>query len=341
MRDNGHGDGPAGFWAWWAGARPRVESLADAGDTEGLAAELDPAVAAIDPGLVWDVTPGRAARHALVVSSAGDPELRPLAHRWARSAPPADAGWEFHPSRPADPGAAGRTLRVDGRPLPLADLVVGLRVPNGQPRVDITAYHPVFEDLADDEVRTEATLLALDHLLGEDEVARWAGEVVAATAPPIDAVAAVHLPAVVADLASEYPDGQWALMEGRTPAGARLLAAARHPLRPVDHPLFDQHIAITLAYAEADADGLPAGGSAAALRGFEERLTQALTPLAGTATLAVHVTAEGARVFHVYADPDGDVPGALRDLAAGWTEGPATVEVADDPGWIIISPFHS
>ena len=56
--------------------------------------------------------PGRSAAHALVVTAAGDAELRPLAHRWARAAPPADLLWEFHPSRPANPQAAELTLDV-------------------------------------------------------------------------------------------------------------------------------------------------------------------------------------------------------------------------------------
>ncbi|WP_424535972.1 DUF695 domain-containing protein [Sphaerisporangium viridialbum] len=330
----------AGFWAWWAEARPRIDALLEAGDTTGLAEELAPAVDALDPGLVWDIAPGGAARQALVVSAAGNPELRPLAHRWALAAPRADAVWEFHPSRQANPGATDLTLDVGGREFALDKLVLGLRVPNGTPRIDVTAYHPIFPDLVD-ETRTEAAVLALDWLLGEDEVARWVGDIVAATFQPLDAVPAVHLPAVVADLASEYPQGQWALMEGQTAGGARLIATARYPLRPVDHPLFDQHIAITLPYAEAGDDGLPTGGSAAALREFEERLAERVDRLGGTAVLAVHVSSEATRVLHVYADPSSDAATRIGELAASWKEGSPGVELAADPGWIAISPFLS
>ncbi|GGK70867.1 hypothetical protein Sme01_27290 [Sphaerisporangium melleum] len=337
-RAAGPAEAIAGFWTWWAGARPEVERLVEAGDTDALAAELGPRATALSPELAWDVTPGRRALYALIVSSAGDPELRPLAHRWALAAPPADALWEFLPSRPAHSDAARLTLPVAGRDFGLGELVLGLRIPNGTPRIDISAYHPIFPDL-DDETRIEATLLALDSLLGEDEVARWAGDITAATAPPIDAVAAVHLPAVVADLASEYGQEQWALLEGRTGEGARLVAAARHPLRPVDHPLLDQHIAISLPYAVSDADGLPDGDSAAALGDFERRLTGLLGEVGDAALLTVHVSAEGARVLHVYADPAAEVPARVEPLASGWTEGDAHVEVADDPGWIAISPF--
>ncbi|WP_248958119.1 DUF695 domain-containing protein [Sphaerisporangium perillae] len=334
----GPADAIAGFWTWWAQARPRVDSLLAADDTAGLAEEISPAVEALSPDLVWGVTTGRSALHALIVSSAGNPELRPLAHRWALAAPASDMMWEFHPSRPAVPDAANLSLQVAGREFALDLLMLGLRVPSGSPRIDVAAYHPIFPDL-DDETRTEAAVLALDTLLGEDEVARWVGDITAATAPPIDAVAAVHLPAVVADLASEYQQEQWALMEGQTAGGARLIVTARHPLRPVDHPLLDQHIAITLPYAESDEDGLPAGESAVALREFEEHLAGLVDRLGGTALLAVLVSSEGARMVHIYADPAANAAATVGELVAGWKEGHPTVEVDDDPGWISISPF--
>ncbi|MDH2427649.1 DUF695 domain-containing protein [Sphaerisporangium sp. TRM90804] len=336
----GSAEGIAAFWAWWEQARPGLGPLVGTGDVTGLAERVEPAVAALDPSLVWDVVPGTTARHALVVSAGGDPELRPLAHRWARAAPPADADWEYHPSRPAGADVSALVLDVAGRAFSLDKLVLGLRVPNGSPRVDVSVYHPLFPDL-DDDTRMEAAVLALDSVLGEDEVARWVGDIVAAGFEPIDAVSAVHLPAVVADLASGYQDEQWALMEGQTATGARLLATVRHPLRPVDHPLFDQHVTVTLPYDDSDEDGLPAGGSAAALLAFEERLSGLLDGLRGDALLALHMSTEGARVYHVYADPDSDAASRVEELAATWREGTPTVDVAPDPGWLVVSPFLS
>lgn len=333
-------DAIAGFWTWWADTRPRADALLETGDATGLADEIGSAVAALDPALVWDITPGKTARQALIVSAAGNPELRPLAHRWALAAPPADPTWEFHPSRQAHPDAMSLTFDANGRELAVDKMVLGLRAPNGSPRVDVTAYHPIFPDL-DDETRTEATMLALDWLLGEDEVARWVGDITAASFQPLDAVPAVHLPAVVADLASEYPGAQWALMEGQTATGARLVATARYPLRPVDHPLLDQHIEITLPYTETDDEGLPAGASRSALREFEERLAHLLDRLGGAAVLAVHMSSEGSHVLHVYADPSADATTHAEELVAGWKEGDPHVEVTADPGWIAISPFLS
>ncbi|MEW9532654.1 DUF695 domain-containing protein [Microbispora sp. NPDC049125] len=327
----------AGFWTWWAEARPQIDAQVEVEDAGALAEIIGPAVDALDPGLVWEVAPGGTARHALVVTASGDPELRPFAHRWALAAPPADELWEFHPSRQANPRAAELTVDVGGREFGLDRLVMGMRVPPGNPRVDVAAFHPIFPDI-EDETRMEATLLALDWLLGEDEVARWIGDIVAAEFEPIDAIAAAHLPAVVADVAAGFADEQWALLEGRTASGKPITAAARYPLRPVDHPLNDQHIAITLPYRDADADGLPADGPSKALAEFQERLGGRIGSLT-SAVLAAHVTAEGSRVLHVYADPAAEWTPVIKELAATWQEGRAKVDVADDPSWGAVALF--
>ncbi|MBO3746369.1 DUF695 domain-containing protein [Streptosporangiaceae bacterium NEAU-GS5] len=329
----------ADFWAWWDDTRPQVDALVEAGDAAGLADLVGPAVSALDPSLLWEVEPGRLAQHSLVVSASGNPELRSFAHRWALAAPEGDESWEFHPSRQPLPPGTEISVDVNGHDFGLDGLVFGLRVPPGTPRVDIAAYHPIFQDI-DDDTRLETTLLALDWLLGEDEVARWVGDIVAAEFEPIDAVPAIHLPAVVADVADGFQDEQWAFLEGQTAAGKPLTATARYPLRPVDHPLLDQHVAVTLPYGHADADGQPTEASVEALRDFEERLTAHLAK-SPTAVLVAQISAEGARVIHVYADPGGETVAELKELAATWQEGKARVDAELDPSWSAVAPFLS
>lgn len=334
------GDGLAEFWEWWQQARPGIDAMVEAGEAERLSELIAPAVSAVHPGLVWEVAPGGKAQQALVVTAAGDPELRSLAHRWAKAAPESDALWEYHPSRQANPEAMELTLDVGGYEFALDKLLLGLRVPRGVPRMDIAAFHPVFVML-DEETRMEATLLSLDWLLGEDDVARWVGEITPATFQPIDSVEAVHLPSVIADLASEYAEEQWALLEGQTAGGAPLIATARYPLRPVDYPLYDQHIQITLPYAHADENGLPVDGSLASLREFEERLAARLGRLHADGVLAAHLSAEGTRVIHVYADPTGEAAIHAKELIVSWEEGQPLVDVVSDPGWTSVAPFLS
>jgi len=326
------------FWAWWAESRPRLDALLEAGDEAGLAEALAPAVAAIDEGLAWEIEPGKTADQALVVTSAGAPELRPLAHRWAKAAPPPDERWEFHPSRQANPQAMELKIQVGGREFAFDQIMLGMRIPPGKPRIDLVVYHPIYPDL-DDETRTESALLALDWILGEDEVARWVGDITAASFEPLDPVPAVHLPAVVAGLAAEHDEPRWVALEGRTPTGGKVTATARFPLRPVDHPLFDQHIMVTLPYQEADADGLPTGASLEALDGFELELAARLPE--DVALPVAHMSADRVRVMHIYADPESDAADLVREIAKGWKQGRAKVTVDADPGWLSISHFLS
>lgn len=328
----------AQFWQWWDSARPELDAAVAGDDKTQAAALLDPAVSALHPDLVWELAPGRNAAHALIVTPAGDAELRPLAHRWARAAPPADMLWEFHPSRQPSARPDEVTVEVGEFTFGLDKLVLGLRVPRGALRVDVTAYHPIFSEL-DEDARMEATLLALDRLLGEDEVARWIGEITPAAAPPMDAVPAIHLPAVVADVASDYEPGQWVTMEGRTATGAPLAAAARYPLRPVDFPLLDQHIAITLPYRHKDADGLPSGESLTALDAFEQHLRERLATLGDDAVLVAHMSAERRRIMHVYATSESDAAAVVKELASTWKEGKARVDVTPDPAWTAVAAF--
>jgi hypothetical protein len=328
----------AAFWSWWAENRPRLDAMLDAGDETGLAEAITPAVAAIDERLVWEIEPGRTAAQALVVTAAGAPDVRPLAHRWVRQAPPADERWEFHPSRQPHPNAMELKVQAAGREFAFDQIVLGMRIPPGKPRLDLVVYHPIYPDL-DDEARTESALLALDWILGEDEVARWIGDITAASFEPLDPVPVVHLPAVVAGLAQEHDEPRWVALEGRTPAGGKVTATARFPLRPVDFPLFDQHITVALPYKEADADGLPAGSSAEALDLFELELATTLPD--DQALPAVQINADRVRVIHIYADPDAGVEGRVRELVKGWRQGRAQVEVESDPGWLSISQFLS
>ncbi|WP_204041593.1 DUF695 domain-containing protein [Acrocarpospora phusangensis] len=325
----------ADFWTWWHEARPRVDALVDAGDAGELAELVGPAVNALDESLIWEVAPGLAAKHALVVSAAGNPELRSFAHRWALAAPEADGRWEFHPSRQANPQAHDLTVDVGGHQFGMDRFVLGVRVPPGTPRVNVSAYHPIFQDI-DDETRMETTLLALDWLLGEDEVARWIGDIVASEFEPIDAIAAIHLPGVVADVAQGFPGNRWARLEGQTGTGKPLTAIARYPLRPVDYPLYDQHIALTVTYRHRDPDGLPTPEAESTLTTFETHLTSALTD---SAVLAAHLTTEGTRTYHIYADPTANLTPTLKPLTTSWPEGRPHLTTTPDPSWSSVAPF--
>lgn len=320
------------FWVWWPEVRRRVEAeLAGDGISPELATEITVHVHAINNGLAWDVgIAGDAGQHQLVVTAGGIAGLRSVAERWCRQAP-ADAGWVYRPARPADPGRLDGSLMVNGWQVSPARTEIAARVDQRRAVVDVVVYHPVFGDVVEDQPRNQLTALVLDWLLGEDDVERWLGEIGIATDRPLDTIPASALPDVVAQLASMYAEPRWALLSGQTAAGQPVIATARFPLRRVDYPLFDQHVAVVVPYRDQTPQRLPAGAALESLRAFEEELVDRV---AQAAVLVAHESANGRRILHLYTDSAAPATATLTELArAGWREGRVKVLAKADPAW--------
>ena len=93
----------AAFWQWWPGVRDQLDAGIRDGSVRAHAEMIGKKVDAIHGDLEWELTPGRTATHALVVTSAGNPGLRAVAARWLAAAPQPDDLWEYHDIRIADP----------------------------------------------------------------------------------------------------------------------------------------------------------------------------------------------------------------------------------------------
>ncbi|RFU37378.1 DUF695 domain-containing protein [Actinomadura logoneensis] len=344
------------FWEWWAGARPAVEaSLSAVPDTpeallsdgeagaeaaSGLTAEimeeLSRRVARIHPDLQWEIGGMEGRAPALTVSGGGDPELRGLAERWYRAAPDGDAagGWDFHPARPADPEMLGQELQLGDHDFDLEYVRFGMRADQFRGRVDITAYHPDFLFVSE-EHQVAVAFHVLHWALGEDDVARWVGEVKIASEEPVDSLPPAVLPMVVEQIVEDFREPTWLSGEGRTPRGHPAQFGIRFPVHRQDHPLADLHVEVSVPYQHANPDRLPVEPSASALRKFEKKL-DALPD----SVLVVRQTGDGLRVFHMYVDPDSGVLAELDQLTAGWGEGKAKVASTPDPGWRALAPFQ-
>lgn len=328
----------AGFWAWWAqeGAAA-VEAAITDGDPARESDHLSRQVAAMHPGLDWELGPGSLSRHQLVVSAAGDPELRALARRWLRAAPAPSDAWEYADLRQPAADLGGQVLSVAGRDLPFAEVVVTARRRGA--RFDVTVFHPVFAAV-DDHTRLQLTFLALDAALGEADVETWIGEIVPAAHPPMDAFRVEHLRGLVTDLAAELTgdDGRpsWAILQGEGPQGP-VLVTARSVLASVQAPDLDTHVAVTVPFSERTEAGFPGGRSLEALRALEDHLVDRL---GGGGQLLAHATQAGVRTLHFYVDGTGPGEDVLRTASAGWTEGAVSITAQPDPGWQAIAPFR-
>lgn len=188
----------ADFWAWWAAdGAGRAARLFDGGgspeELEALAQDVGARVEAIGP-LAFETGAGRSARHVLVLTAAGDPDLREVTRRWLAAAPAADDAFEYAIWRQPVPEAGALVIEYGEWPVALGEAAARLVVDDG--RVHVEVFHPRFAQMPDDD-RGQVTFLFLDALIGEQAVEELVGEVAWSTTRPDDAVALTELPAVV------------------------------------------------------------------------------------------------------------------------------------------------
>ncbi|MXZ68677.1 MAG: hypothetical protein F4Z17_06830 [Acidimicrobiia bacterium] len=167
------GDAIAAFWEEWPRLRDVLERELAQGEYGDGTEHLTDLLKAVDPGLEWDLLPGLDARHALCLSSASDPALRPLTEQWVRAAPEADGDWEYHPARiPVAPGSlAVANFRIHPR-----DVLVAIEPDQSREELNLTVGHPDFGGL-DEVLQLQVVFRLLDDLLGEDLMESWVGTV--------------------------------------------------------------------------------------------------------------------------------------------------------------------
>jgi hypothetical protein len=302
----------------------------------GLVDEFHRHVDAIHPGLDWELGKGQVAQHVLVVTSAGNAELRSLAERWRLAGPEPDATFEYASARTADPSALESKLVLDGIELALADIRIGVTVDDDRQVLDLVVFHPRFPDL-NESTRATVSYLMLDWLLGEDGVERWVGTINWTTEPPPAAVAPDALPEILAGLRARHPEPSWVILEGEGPGGPRILIVTRRPLKRVEHPLFDLHGTIELPFSQQTPDGLPAAPALDWLRAFEDQLLSAHGE--DLLLVAAHETTRGRRTIHLYCDSQGRGPAAVEDFVTTCQWPGAQVNWVLDPGKAI-APYQ-
>jgi Family of unknown function (DUF695) len=323
-----------GFWTWWATAKDRLDAAIRGGQgiEEELVEEISRQVEAIAPGgLAWELTPGRRAAHALVVTAAGDPELRAAAERWRRSAPEPDGTWEYLSARPASLDAFGDEFEFGGRRIDMGDVSIAYETDERRREVDVRVHHPAFA-AADEGFRGQLTFLVLDWVLGEEDVERYVGAVEPVDARPADARPVEELRDAVAPL--REGEGDWVLLEGRAQDGTRAIVSAMARLKPVDHPLLDTHAEVAFGYESDHPEGLADGAELERLRSLEDELEGAL---GDDGLMVAHMTAAGTRVFHCYLDGESDAGRRVQDWASARD---GEVSVTRDPAWDGVERFR-
>jgi hypothetical protein len=322
----------SGFWTWWreTGAAQIAEAIALRDLTAG-GAVLSEQVRRISRNLDWELGHGLHAQHVLIVTAAGDPGTRAIARRWLRAAPVSDHLWEYADMRRPSPEAG---IKFDGMPLVAIDAaLITIEPDSREAALHVEVHHPTFPELPDD-LRKQVTFLLLDLVLGEELVETWIGAISTAMEPPPDAVPIAELLPAVASFAAAHvaEDGgpSWRLMEGETPEGDRLVATAMVPLRSIQMPHLDTHVAVEVPYKAAREDGLPQDETLSHLRDFEDHLSDRL---GDSGRLLAHETAAGSRILHYYVDGTTPAAAQLQAAITGWPDGPVTLDVSPDAAW--------
>jgi hypothetical protein len=294
----------AEFWQWWSRARDRVAAGIRDGSIGSMADEIGDQVAAINDDLQWELSPGRNAQHALVVTSGGDATLRATVSRWLAAAPPADAVFEYVGSRQPDDRAFTARMRLDGHELDLSEIRFAFDVDDHGHGVDVEVFHPEFARMPE-PARVQVGFLALDWALGEEQVELWVGAVEAPPKAPDELRTLTELRATVAALANRHAEPVYAMLEALTDRGMPLLAVVQVPLKGARWPRFDTHVAVKVGFPARE-NGLPIEEALALLRDHEDSIAAAV---GDDGEVVAHETCEGLRTLHVYVD--GTTPAAM------------------------------
>jgi hypothetical protein len=317
------------FWEWWNSEGHTVDPTKLSAMTDQMSSRVN----AIHDGLAWHFSAGSESVHRLTVSGAGAAELRPLAARWLRAAPPASATWEFRASQEADPRALTNVLTIAGERLDLLATRFHIESDPDDLRLDVGVFHPGFLILPQDG-RMQVIFLVLDWLLGEDDVERWVGNVeVLVDAADASQKGADLIEAVASIRLRQDPD-EWTLAQWEDESGAHGLASFRRALRWVDHPTLDAHNVIRASYTSQE-NGLPVDtAELESLRALEAELEG---DLSGLGILVGHVSLDGHRTFHVYTDSEDQNAGAR--LAEWASLRGVELETTRDPAWRNVRHF--
>lgn len=320
------------FWRMWNERKDALERGISDGTLQEHVPAISEAVHAIDPNLQWEMGAGLEAEHYFCLAAPGNPELRVLAERWRAMAPPHDGVFEFHASRPGTGFSPSQELDFGVAKFAMADFRFATEWDDTRRRMHVKVHHPAFAN-APEDLRGNATFIALDTSLGEDDVERWIGGVDLSVAPLADAVDLGALIEAIRERAKEPQRGDYTLLKGQLPDGSPILVTAQLALKSVDHLLLDHHFEVTIPLRAPDEHGLPRREEAERLDAAEDAL------IASLGHDAVHVgreTCQGQRVLHFHAAGNGPAPGRLDTWARALDGYQVQMTGRHDPGWDIL-----
>ena len=309
------GDTIAAFWQEWPRLRDLLEQELAEGDYGDGTERLTDLTEAIDPGLEWELLRGYEARHALCLSAASDPGLRPLTERWVRAAPEPDGGWEYHPARiPVTPVA----LEVGSFRIHPRDVLVVIEPDQSREDLNLTVGHPDFAGL-DEVLQLQVVFRFLDDLLGEDKMESWVGSVDVVPHPLSWGVPLLDLADAVDHHAASATGQRWEFIEEEDDELGDSRLFINRALKRLDHLDLDFVVTVSIEVQSFDP---------VLVREVEKDLAESL----GTeGVIYAHRAFDDFTVLYAYVGEG--VADDVRQLADRWSPRVYEVMVEPDPAW--------
>jgi hypothetical protein len=287
------------------------------GTSDRLVAELTREVRAVDRRLAWELMPGGASRHLLVVTGEGDADATWVAVRCMRSAPDPDAYWSYLAARPRQ---ALRVFTVGGHRIDLRAFTASATRDEAAERLDIRVSNPSFATMPP-EVRKQAARLFVDALIGELDTARWVGMVEVRL--EVQALTPDDLQRAVEELQEQSSGSRWIAIAREAADRQAILICVNAALKRFDHLDDRWHAALDV--------GELSGGDATT-----HMVSDPVSILGHAGGTLVAVTKDRfRRRFHFVYPGGSGVPAAARAWAAS-ARSSVTVALDFDPGWAFL-----
>lgn len=167
----------AEFWRWYAANAARFFSEIEDGHCSELQPEVSDAVDRWLPSMAWVFGVGEnKIGHSFTLSGEGTLPKQFIAEYWNACAPKLD-GWTFYASRQPSDNVRKFSLKLDGEhTFEPQELWLHLWIDDQSEKIDVTAWHPLYEKISDREKWTSLFLL-FDEALGEHGSQNWIGEI--------------------------------------------------------------------------------------------------------------------------------------------------------------------
>lgn len=163
------------FWQWYSSVAQDFYDTIEAGNCGDLAAELNPKIEELLPGMAWVFGPGENDEgHSLTLSPEGYEPKQFLTTYWMERAPKLE-GWTFYDARQAG-GLESVSISMNDVTYDAQSLWLTPGLDEDRQKIDITVWHPKFEHL-DKSHQLQLLFIWLDHAIGEKGVRTWIGEI--------------------------------------------------------------------------------------------------------------------------------------------------------------------